>query len=121
VIETRTSRSHARRDQTSPVELRCEDVGVTDGASARIRGSSSFHAPVARPAPTGRLTLPGGSVIESALFGEAVVKRTFQPHRKSRLRTHGFRKRMKTRAGREILRRRRRRGRKQLTVTIAKK
>lgn len=48
-------------------------------------------------------------------------KRTFQPHRKSRLRTHGFRKRMKTRSGREILRRRRRRGRRQLTVSISKK
>ncbi len=52
---------------------------------------------------------------------EAVSKRTFQPHRKSRKRTHGFRKRMKTAAGREVIRRRRRKGRKQLTVTIAKK
>src|SRR5258708_21532270 len=38
------------------------------------------------------------------------VKRTFQPHRKSRKRTHGFRKRMKTAAGREVIRRRRRKG-----------
>jgi len=52
---------------------------------------------------------------------EDVVKRTFQPHRKSRKRTHGFRKRMKTRSGREVIRRRRRKGRRQLTVTVAKK
>jgi large subunit ribosomal protein L34 len=52
---------------------------------------------------------------------EAVSKRTFQPHRKSRKRTHGFRKRMRTAAGREVLRRRRRKGRRQLTVTVSKK
>jgi large subunit ribosomal protein L34 len=44
------------------------------------------------------------------------MKRTWQPSKIKRVRTHGFRTRMKSRHGRAILNARRGKGRKQLTV-----
>lgn len=47
---------------------------------------------------------------------ELVVKRTFQPNNRKRHKKHGFRLRMRTRAGRAILSARRGKGRHEIAV-----
>ena len=49
-------------------------------------------------------------------YGDTMSKRTFQPNNRRRAKKHGFRLRMRTRAGRAILANRRSKGRAALSA-----
>jgi large subunit ribosomal protein L34 len=57
------------------------------------------------------------------LIGEfpGAMKRTYQPKKQRRNRTHGFRKRSKSPGGKNVLKRRRAKGRKRLAPSAPKK
>ena len=71
----------------------------------------AFQSP--RAAAVARLPTFAGALFDGV---RDVSKRTFQPNNRRRAKTHGFRLRMRTRAGRAIVSARRRKGRKELSA-----